>query len=198
MKLIIATNNQHKLDEIREILATAGLRGVEVLDLSAWPALSDLAEDHDSFVDNALQKARAVHAATGLPAVADDSGLECDGLDGAPGVRSKRFTPEATADANNAHLLERLADGADRTARFRCVLALVTDAGERTVDGRCEGRIAHAPRGDGGFGYDPLFLPDDHPGRSMAELSTAEKNAISHRGRAFSQLPALIAALGLA
>lgn len=193
--LVVATTNAHKLDEIHAILAQAGLPGVQVVGLDRWPELPEPPEDHDSFRDNALQKARFVHQRLGLPVVADDSGLEVDALGGAPGVRSKRFTPQATAASNNARLLAELTGVQDRRARFRCVLALVTDRGEATADGTCEGRIAQAPRGDAGFGYDPLFLPDDHPGATLAELSADQKNAISHRGRAFRQLPALWARL---
>ena len=111
----------------------------------------------------------------------------------APGVSSKRFTPEATAEANNRLLLARLAGVPDRRARFRCVLAVVGLGAERTVEGRCEGSIGLSPRGSEGFGYDPLFLPDEAPGRTLAELTMDEKNAISHRGRAFRALRALLA-----
>lgn len=195
MKLVVATLNAHKLDEIRAILAEAGQAGIEVVGLEAWPDLPEPPEDHDSFEENALQKARFVHARVGLPVLADDSGLEVDALGGAPGVRSKRFTPQATAESNNLHLL-RLLDGVTaRAARFRCVVALVTDRGEATASGACEGTIATTPRGEGGFGYDPLFLPADRPGLTLAELPAAAKNAISHRGRAVRQLPALLARL---
>jgi len=195
MRLLLATHNAHKVDEIRAILASAGdaMAGVEVVGLDAYPDVPEAPEDHDTFVDNAIQKARFVHARTGVACVADDSGLEVDALGGAPGVRSKRYTPEATAVANNAKLLRELAGHTDRTARFRCVLALVTERGVWTAEGACEGRIGAAPAGRGGFGYDPLFLPDDHPGRAMAELLPDEKNRISHRGRAFAQLPELLA-----
>ena len=127
--------------------------------------------------------------------MADDSGLEVDALGGAPGVHSKRFTPEATAASNNRALLEALQGVQDRRARFVCALALVSKLGEEVVRGTVEGEIGHAPRGEGGFGYDPLFLPDDAPGRSMAELSPQEKDNISHRGRAVAHLPNLLADL---
>ena len=116
-----------------------------------------------------------------------------DALGGAPGVYSKRFSPEQTHEANNALLLARLEGVTDRRARFRCVLAVVDGVSERTVDGRCEGAIAHDLRGEHGFGYDPLFLPDEAPGRSLAELSMDEKNRISHRGRAFVALATCLA-----
>ena len=197
MKLVLATQNAHKIDEIRQILAEAGSTGVELLDMSAWPELGELPEDHDRLEDNALQKARAVFLATGLPAVADDSGIEVAALAWGPGARSKRFTLEGTAEANNARLLRELDGATDRRARFRCVLALVATSGERTASGQVDGTIGHLPRGQGGFGYDPLFWPDEVKDRSMAELSPAEKNAISHRGRAFRQLPGLLRDLGL-
>jgi len=192
MKLVFATRNAHKLDEVRAILAGEDL---ELLGLEHWPELGEIPEDHDTFELNALQKARIVHAATGLPTVADDSGLEVDALDGRPGVFSKRFSPEGTDAANNARLLRELDGVVARGARFRCVLALVWDEGSCTVDGRCEGHIARAARGEGGFGYDPLFVPGAADGRAMAELSAAEKNAISHRGLAFNRLPQLLGLL---
>lgn len=194
-QLVVATNNAHKLEEIRAILADAGLVGVEVLGLDHWPELPEPPEDQDTFEGNALQKARFVFERLGLPAVADDSGIEVDALGGAPGVHSKRFTPEATATSNNQRLLDELSGRSDRGARFRCALALVTAQGEQTASGSCEGTIGTGLRGLAGFGYDPLFMPVDHPGRSMAELSAGEKNAISHRGRAFRHLPAMLGAL---
>jgi len=194
VKLVIATTNPHKLDEIRAILDGSGL---ELVGLDAWPDLPEPPEDGERFEDNAAQKARFVHEATGLPVLADDSGLEVDALGGAPGVRSRRFTPEATAASNNARLLHRLDGVDDRRARFRCALALVSSSGQALAAGACEGRIALAPSGEGGFGYDPLFLPDEAPGRSMAQLSAQEKNRISHRGRALAHLPGMLRELGL-
>ncbi len=185
MKLLFATNNAHKVSEVERILAGTT---IEVLPLAAAGLDLDPPETGDTFEANALQKAHFVAAATGLPCIADDSGLEVDALGGAPGVHSKRFSPEATAEANNVLLLERLGDRDGRSARFRCVLAIVGLGPDQTVSGSCEGRIAHAQTGSGGFGYDPLFLPDEAPGQSMAELSPDAKNAISHRGRAFRQL----------
>lgn len=190
--LVLASNNAHKLDEVREIL---GPLGVEVRPLREFPEIPDPPETGDTFEANALQKARFVFERTGLPCVADDSGLEVDALGGRPGVYSKRYSPEATAPANNALLLSELDGVEDRAARFVCAMALVTAAGERVLRGACEGRIGHAPRGARGFGYDPLFWPDDAPGRCMAELAPAEKNAISHRGRAFARLPELLSEL---
>lgn len=194
MRLIFATNNAHKAEEVRALLAGTGI----VLEtLHAHPEIPEPPETGDTFVANALQKAYFVYERTGTLCVADDSGLEVDALGGAPGVHSKRFSPEATHAANNTLLLKKLSGIAERTARFRCVLALVGDGIEQTVDGRCEGAIATALTGEGGFGYDPIFLPEEAPGRSMAELSMAEKNAISHRGRAFAALPSLLTSLGV-
>lgn len=195
MKLLLATNNTHKLAELRQMLDATPLEGVEVVGLSAFPDLPEAPETQETFEGNALQKARFAAERTGLLCVADDSGLEVDALHGAPGVRSKRFSPEATAAANNRLLLERLRGEKDRQARFVCALAVVNGDREAVRRGSCEGTIASAPRGAGGFGYDPLFLPTATPGRSMAQLSSAEKNAISHRGRAMEHLPALLDAV---
>jgi len=194
VNLLLASNNAHKAREVREILAGTG---ITVQTLLERPDLPEPEETGATFEENALLKARVIHELTGLPVVADDSGLEVDALGGAPGVHSKRFSPDQTADANNRLLLERLEGRADRAARFRCVLALVADGFHGTVHGACEGRIAVEPQGVGGFGYDPVFLPDELGERTMAEASPDEKNAISHRGRAFRQLPALLARAGL-
>lgn len=190
MKLLLATRNRHKLVEIRQILAGLDVQLLSLDDVSGLP--EELPEDGDTFEHNALQKARFAHEVTGLLCCADDSGIEVDALDGRPGVFSKRFSPEGTDAGNNRHLLELLGDRTDRTARYRCVLALVGDGVQATADGRCEGTIGHELTGEGGFGYDPLFWPTEAPGRTMAQLSMAEKNAISHRGRAFRQLPGLL------
>lgn len=192
MELLFATRNAHKVEEVRVLLQNTG---VTVRSLADVGLDVDPPETGATFEDNALEKARFVHERTGLPCVADDSGLEVDALDGAPGIHSRRFSPDATDEANNRLLLERLQGVTDRRARFRCVLALVGSGFERTAEGRCEGRIAEAPRGEHGFGYDPIFLPDEAPGRTMAELTMAEKNAISHRSRAFSQLPEMLRGL---
>lgn len=189
MQLLLATGNTHKITEVRALLAGTDLM---LRTLADFPELEDLPETGTTFEHNALQKAHAAFQATGLLCVADDSGIEIDALGGAPGVYSKRFSPEGTAAANNALTLLRLQGVADRTARFRCVIAVVGPDWQRTAEGRCEGRIALAPVGEGGFGYDPLFLPDETPGLSMAQLDMAQKNAISHRGRAFRQLPSLL------
>lgn len=193
MKLLIATKNKNKLQEIRDCL---DLPNVEVL--SAWdiPGCPDVEEDGVSFEENAAKKAVEMARHAGLWALADDSGLEVDALDGAPGIYSARYAGIPTDnDANNRKLLNELADKDDRTARFRCVIALSSPDGIcRTVQGSCEGQIAMACRGDQGFGYDPLFIPDGHD-VTFAQMNADEKHAISHRGRALSAAAAQWAAM---
>lgn len=154
--------------------------------------LGDPPETGATFEANALEKAHYVHAATGEPALADDSGLEVDALGGRPGVRSRRYSAEGTDEANRQLLLRELADEAERAARFRCTVAVVGLGDPLVADGSCDGRIASAARGTNGFGYDPLFLPDATPGRTMAELSAAEKDEISHRGVAMRRMLAAL------
>ena len=184
-RLAFASGNKHKVAEIAAMLAP---HGWEVVPLGLT-----VEEDAPTFAGNAEKKARAALAASGLPSLADDSGLEVDALDGAPGVLSARYAGEPCDDAaNNRKLLGALAGEPDarRTARFRCALVFVDADGTRlATDGTCEGRIGHAPRGSGGFGYDPLFLVDgDARGRTMAELLPDEKNRISHRARALEKM----------
>ncbi len=193
MKLIFATANAHKADEVRNILAGTD---IEVETLLDHPELPEAPETGDTFIANAQEKAEFIHRFTGRPVIADDSGLAVDALDGAPGVHSKRFSPEATHDANNTLLLQKMQGVTDRSARFVCVLFLKTDDFEGHVEGTCEGRIAGQRTGDKGFGYDPVFLPDALEGRSMAEATMEEKNAISHRGHAFRQLKELLRRAG--
>lgn len=183
--LLVATTNRGKLDEYRTLLA--GLPAT-IVDLEAVGLGSmDVAEDGATFHDNALIKARAYQAASGLITLADDSGIAVDALGGAPGVYSARYAP--TVAERNAKLLSAIRDvpDAQRTARFVCVVAVLTPDGLTLMaEGRVEGRIAHAPRGTHGHGYDPVFaLPD---GRTLAELPMAEKNNLSHRGRALIRL----------
>jgi len=183
MRLVLATRNEHKLRELAEILD-----GVELVPLPADVELPP--EDGVTFADNALIKARAAHAATGESAIADDSGIEARALGGAPGARSARYAGEGASDEENlAKLLREVeAAGGDRAVAYVCAIAHVAcDGGERLFFGRCEGELAREPRGTGGFGYDPAFVPADtgtEDRRTMAELSPAEKHAISHRGRA--------------
>ncbi len=192
---MVATANRGKVAEIRSALGFEGWELVTAADLGAEPL--DVEETGATFEENARLKAHAYREAFGCAALADDSGLEVDALGGEPGVYSSRYAgPGATDADNNAKLLEELAGVADagRGARFRCVMVFVDEDGAETVvSGACEGSIAHEGRGEGGFGYDPLFLPTATPGHSMAELGREEKSAISHRGAA---LRALREALG--
>ncbi|NCC52290.1 MAG: XTP/dITP diphosphatase [Spartobacteria bacterium] len=182
MKLVIATRNKHKLEEIRAIFTVPGLEIVSAFD---YPDIPEVEEDGDTFEANAIKKALEIARATGCPALADDSGLEVEALDNRPGVYSARYAGEPCDHArNNAKLLEELAGQSDRRARFRCVIALALPDGQtRTVSGSVEGHIAPAPRGAQGFGYDPLFIPEGHT-RTFAELGNDIKHTISHRGRA--------------
>jgi XTP/dITP diphosphohydrolase len=194
MRWVVATANAHKVRELAALLD-----GLPV-ELVARPAGVEMPpETGNTFLANARIKARAIAQATGEVALADDSGLEVDALGGDPGVFSARYAGEGASDAdNNAKLLAELSGihGPNRRARFRCVLALVgPDGKELTADGRCEGFVLHAERGAGGFGYDPLFQPEGDT-RSLAEYAEAEKNAISHRGRAARKLREMLERLG--
>ncbi|MBE6469645.1 MAG: RdgB/HAM1 family non-canonical purine NTP pyrophosphatase [Coriobacteriaceae bacterium] len=189
--IVVATGNAHKLTEIEAILSGV-LPGVRFVALGQLGEFPEPGETGSTFLENALIKAEAAVAETGLSAVADDSGLVVDALDGAPGVYSARYAGEHGNDAaNNEKLLANLAGvpEAERTARFVSVVALVrADGTVLTGTGACEGMIGAAGRGENGFGYDPLFLPADAPGKTMAELEPAEKNAISHRHHALVDL----------
>lgn len=186
LELVAATANPGKLREIEAILGSA------VTLRPRPPDVPDVVEDAPTLEGNARLKANAICAATGLPAVADDTGLEVDWLDGAPGVHSARYAGEAAIDKDNmAKLLGELAGlpAPDRTARFRTVAIVVwPDGTEVLAEGACGGSILTSPKGEGGFGYDPVFAPDDAGGQTFAEMSDDEKNAISHRGRAFRAL----------
>jgi XTP/dITP diphosphohydrolase len=193
--LIFATGNRHKLREMRELLP-----GIE---LEALPEGIELPpEDGVDYAEIALEKARATQRGTGKAAIADDSGIEAVALDGRPGIHSARYGgPEATDAENLDKLLREVAaSGGSRGAQYTCVLALVEDDGtERVFEGRCEGRLIEEPRGEGGFGYDPAFVPeatgpDDQ--RTMSELTQAEKNDISHRGIAARLLAEHLGAAG--
>jgi len=196
LTIVLATSNHGKLLELRALLADLPVQlrsAAEVL--GEQPTI---VEDGATFEANALIKARAIAGATRTLSLADDSGLEVDALGGRPGVRSARFAHERATDAeNNAALLRELEpiEEAARGARFRCVLALVDPWHESEVhvaEGSCEGSIARAPRGNGGFGYDPLFIVSGRDGKAMAELSEIEKNQVSHRGRAVQALRAIL------
>lgn len=195
--VLVASRNAKKLNELRRILADAGIAGIEIVGLDDVPAYDEAPETGATFEENALAKARDGAAATGLPCVADDSGIEVDALNGMPGVLSARWSGRHGDDAaNNALLLAQLGDVPDerRGARFVSTCALVVPGGAETVvRGEWPGSIGRKPVGDGGFGYDPLFAPAGGD-ISAAQLTPAEKDAVSHRGRALTQLlPALSA-----
>ena len=187
MRLVVASANPDKVAEIAAVL-----RGVELLPRP--PEVGDVEETGETLEENARIKALAIVEATGEPAVADDTGLEVRALGGAPGVYSSRFAgPGATYADNVAALLDALGATDDRAARFRTVaLARFPDGTEVVADGAVGGTIATSPRGDNGFGYDPVFVPDGED-RTYAEMTVEEKNALSHRGRAFRALAALLA-----
>jgi XTP/dITP diphosphohydrolase len=193
--VVLATRNVHKMTEVREILADVGV----AVQLLALPDTApEVVEDGLTFADNALLKARSATAATGLPAVADDSGLCVDALNGMPGIFSARWAGRSRDDAANlALVLDQVSDVPDehRGASFVCAAALVLPTGaEHVVEGRVNGSLVREPRGRGGFGYDPIFLPAGSA-RTAAELTGPEKHAISHRGEAFRALAPMLAAL---
>ena len=194
--LVLATKNPHKIREMREILSAAGAV-VEAHGLGEFPGVPRVVEDGATFEANARKKAESAARATGLVAAADDSGLEVDALGGAPGVLSARYAgPDGDPTANNAKLLREMADVPDgeRTSRFVCVIAVASPGrGTRFFRGESRGRIAREFRGEGGFGYDPLFLSDELR-KTFGEASAAEKHAVSHRGRALRELAGALAA----
>lgn len=188
-RIAVATRNAHKLREIGRICADWPVEWLTVEGHDGpWP---DVEEPHETYLENALAKAREVAAALGVPAVADDSGIEVDALGGAPGPRSARYAGEGSTDERNLDALLRAlrgVPGGGRTARYRCVAALAwPDGRELWSEGTCEGMLTSRPRGAGGFGYDPAFVPEGWD-RTMAELMDREKDRISHRGRAFRSL----------
>jgi len=190
--LVLATHNPHKLREFERLLAPAGIAVERLPDEIELPP-----EVGETFAENALPKARTAAAATGRAAIADDSGIEAAAIGGAPGVRSARYAGEHASDEENLLKLIREAP-AGSGLRYVCVLAYVDPGSgeERLFDGQCAGRMAGERRGDRGFGYDPVFLPDgEHSGRTMAELSDLEKDAISHRGGAARALVAWLTGL---
>ncbi|MGW7055017.1 RdgB/HAM1 family non-canonical purine NTP pyrophosphatase [Streptomyces sp. NPDC054887] len=198
-RLILATRNAGKITELHAILADAGLQH-DLVGADAYPEIPDVKETGVTFAENALLKAHAMARATGLPAVADDSGLAVDVLGGAPGIFSARWSgTHGDDEANLRLLLAQLADidAPHRTAHFACAAALaLPDGTERVVEGRLQGTLRHTPAGANGFGYDPILQPDDYD-VTCAELTPAQKNAISHRGKAFRALaPAVRELLG--
>lgn len=203
LQVLIATKNPGKIKEIREIMADLPVRFLSTEDVGEW---SEIEESGRTYLENALLKAAAVAAATGFPTIADDSGLEVDALDGLPGVKSARFAgPTATDEQNNVRLASLLhgVPPERRRARYRCAAVLWAPKGLPSAGGSpvslaevtsCEGWIATEPKGAGGFGYDPWFIPEGES-RRMAELSEQEKNSISHRGKAFRGLGRQLEAL---
>ena len=197
-RVFLASRNAKKLAEIERILR-AHLSAVEVLGLDDVPAYEEPVEDQPTFEGNALLKARAALAHTGLPSLADDSGLCVDALNGMPGVLSARWSGTPKSDKrNNALLLSQLEDVPDerRGAHFTCAVAFChPTAGELVVEGRMDGHVIRETRGSGGFGYDVVFVAAEHPGPTTAELSVADKDAISHRGKALREIAPRVAAL---
>jgi len=196
MRVVVASRNRHKLREIGVLLADAGLQW-ELVPIDEVAPACALSEDESTFEGNALSKARQAVAASGLPALADDSGIEVDALAGAPGVYSARWSGEPCDDGrNNQKMLRELTSvpAEKRTARYRCAAVFVDPARglEIVRTGACEGRMLESPRGTGGFGYDPLFFIESL-GRTMAEISLEEKNQLSHRAAAFRQLARALA-----
>ncbi|MDR3600552.1 MAG: XTP/dITP diphosphatase [Desulfosporosinus sp.] len=195
MKILLATQNQGKIRELQELLVDEGIEVLSLLDIPDW---EDVEETGKTFADNAALKARAALQRTGLIALADDSGLEVDALDGAPGVYSARYAGEPKDDErNNDKLLQLLGTTSDeqRTARFRCALVMATPFGkEYLTEGAVEGQILRQGRGQDGFGYDPIFYLPEYA-RTMAELTLTEKNKLSHRAQAFRQVIPILKAL---
>lgn len=184
MKLVFATNNRHKLDEVRQILG----RDFELFTPRDCGITEEIPEEQATLDGNALQKARYIFERTGLDCFADDTGLEVDALDGAPGVRSARYAgDEHDSEANMDLLLRNMEGASDRSARFRTVIALILGGSEYLFEGEVRGRISDGRSGAGGFGYDPIFVPEGYD-VSFAEMSAQEKNRISHRGRAVEKL----------
>jgi XTP/dITP diphosphohydrolase len=195
VRLLLATHNEHKRREFARLLE--GSEGQDEIELSSLPASVELPpEDGETFAENALGKARAAASSTGEVSIADDSGIAAAALDGAPGVRSARYAGEHASDEENLRKLQREAP-AGSALEYVCAIAYVdpSDASERIFEARCAGRMSAQARGERGFGYDPVFLPDEGPpGLTMAELSDAQKDAISHRGRAARELAAWLRA----
>ena len=189
MRIVCASANPHKVEELARLLPSW-------VDLVARPSdIGDIDEDAPTLEGNAIIKAVEIANRASEWAISDDTGLEVEALNGAPGVRSARFAGEhATDEENCALLLAKLIGATNRSARFRTVVALVSSKGDiHFVGGECAGTIAESERGDGGFGYDSLFIPADGDGRTFAEMTGPEKDAVSHRGRALAQVPELLA-----
>ena len=201
MKLVFATGNAGKIREAREILGPHGIEVISPAEAGLTPEQVDVEETGSSFDGNAVIKARHLWDLTGMPCFADDSGLEVDALGGAPGIYSARYASldgsgkDHDFSSNIDRLLHEMKGVENRSARFRCAVALILPAeeegmpcSEQLFDGSCEGRIGYAPAGCGGFGYDPVFIPDAYPDRTLAEVDEDAKNAISHRGNALAKM----------
>ncbi|MBO6522377.1 MAG: RdgB/HAM1 family non-canonical purine NTP pyrophosphatase [Balneolaceae bacterium] len=183
-KLVLASRNKNKIAEMKALVSDLGIKVYSALD---FPELEEVDEDQDTLEGNALKKARYVHQHTGLPSLSDDTGLEVDALGGAPGVYSARYAGEkVTYQDNVLKLLREMNGKEDRAAQFRTVVALVTAENEHTFEGVCKGVIIDHQRGEKGFGYDPVFLPQEFD-QTFAELDSKVKNEISHRGRAIQK-----------
>lgn len=203
MKIVLASRNRKKIKELKKIIEDCGIAApassVHILTPDDFPMCGDVEEDGVTFEQNAVKKAEHILKCSGLAAIADDSGLEVDALDGAPGVFSARYAGEPSDDlANLEKVLNDMKNVPDdkRTARFVCCIALATERGVKTFSGYVEGRIGTGPRGHNGFGYDPVFYPEGHD-RTFAEMSDDEKNSMSHRGRALKKLQEYIREKGL-
>jgi len=184
MKIVFATNNPNKLKEIQSLMPT----GIEILSLKEIGCTEDIPETGDTLEANAFQKAHYLKEHYGYDCFADDTGLEVESLNGAPGVYSARYAgPERSAEANMAKILEELKGTENRKAQFRTAIALILNGEEQVFEGKVEGHISKAKQGEEGFGYDPIFLPENNQ-RSFAQMTMAEKGAISHRGRAVRKL----------
>ena len=188
MKLIFATNNQHKVAEIRSVTG----KSLEILTLAEAGIDIDIPEPHDTLEANASEKSRTIYRITGISCFGEDTGLEVVALNGEPGVKSARYAGEGRSfDKNIEKLLTNLADKPDRRARFRTIISLILDGQETFFEGICEGTITHGKKGAHGFGYDPVFVPEGS-GRSFAEMSPEEKNLYSHRSEATEKLVAFL------
>ncbi len=191
-KLVFATNNLHKLDEIRSV---AGLE-IEILSLDDINLQVEIPEDYETLQENALQKARFIHDKTGMDCFADDTGLEIDSLNGRPGVKSARYAgTQCNPEDNIRKVLFELGDTKFRNARFKTVIALILDGQEYFFEGTVEGEIMHEKHGGSGFGYDPVFQPEGHT-LTFAQMPPEEKNAISHRARAMKKLVDFLKTVG--
>ncbi len=183
-KIVIASRNKNKIEEMKSLVSDLG---IEILSALDFPNLKEVEEDKPTLEGNALKKARYVHKITGLPALSDDTGLEVEALNGAPGVYSARYAGENVTYQDNVMKLQRKMDGKkNRNAQFRTVVALISENEERSFEGVCKGEIIQEQRGKKGFGYDPVFLPNGYD-KTFAELDAEIKNRISHRGKAIQK-----------